>query len=151
MVALLSAFAALWGVQYVGTRREKTLVARVDSLRDVLDRERASRAAAGGGGSTGARSPDGIDPSEIEELRHAGLADPVRDLKRDLMKHPELIPYPGVEGGTMGFYSDREIGVLGPHWVMARFEDGHVGGSMLLEYQVRNGRITWRRLAASRD
>ncbi|MFI5372954.1 MAG: hypothetical protein ACHQ52_15470, partial [Candidatus Eisenbacteria bacterium] len=73
------------------------------------------------------------------------------DLKVDLMKHPELIPYPGVEGGTMGFYSADWIRILGGRWVFARFEDGHIGGTMLLEYQVRNGHITWKRIAAARD
>ncbi len=81
---------------------------------------------------------------EIQRLQERGLEDPVNDLRDDLMGHPELIPYEGVLGGTMGFVRSR-IALLSLRWVYAEFEDGHIAGRCLLEYDVApGGRITWR-------
>lgn len=69
----------------------------------------------------------------------------------DLVRHPELIPYPGVAGGTMRFWPGQSR-VLSPRWVYAYFEDGHVSGHALLEFTRRaDGTIAWRRLAAAED
>jgi hypothetical protein len=82
----------------------------------------------------------------------AKLADPVSAIRESLAAHPELIPYPGIEGGTMGFYAPDAIVVLPPRYVFASFEDGHVGGSMLLSFRVPGpGPILWRRLWAERE
>jgi len=87
----------------------------------------------------------GLLPWEKEALQKKGLQDPVNDLVSDLQQHPELIPHGGVLGGTMGFGFPDKIHVLTDRWVLAYFEDGHIAGWMLLEYQVaRGGRITWR-------
>jgi hypothetical protein len=73
------------------------------------------------------------------------LDNQVKDIVSDLMKHPELIPHKGVLGGTMGFYSEQNIKVLNSKWVLAQFEDGHIGGWMLLEYKVlKSGSISWK-------
>ncbi|MBN2858470.1 MAG: hypothetical protein JXN63_08730 [Candidatus Delongbacteria bacterium] len=80
----------------------------------------------------------------LVDLKKAGLADPVKDIKADLMLHPELIPYEGILGGRMGFYSENGIRIIN-HWVFAYFEDGHIGGYMVLEYKVaQGGRISWK-------
>jgi cell division protein FtsL len=82
---------------------------------------------------------------EIEELKKKGLKDPVADLVADLQDQPELIPHEGVLGGTMAFGFPEKIHVLTEHYVLAYFEDGHIGGWMVLEYSVaRGGRISWR-------
>lgn len=94
---------------------------------------------------------EGLSTSEIMRLRDRGLADPVADLKADLARHPELIPVKAVLGGTMGFYRPEGIRILNDRWVCADFEDGHIGGSMLLEYRVEGGRIRWRRIATIGD
>jgi hypothetical protein len=66
----------------------------------------------------------------------------------DLARHPELIPYPGVEGGTMRFWP-QESRVLPPRWV---YEDGHVAGHALFEYTRHpDGTIVWKRLAAAQE
>jgi len=73
-------------------------------------------------------------------------------LVNDLLSKPELIPFSGTLGGTMGFYSPENIYVLSDHWVFARFEDGHTGGSMLLEYRLDDaGEIHWEVLQARLD
>jgi hypothetical protein len=85
----------------------------------------------------------------IERMQEKGLANPVQDIINDLKKHKELIPYKGSLGGTMNFYSDNKIWILTNHWVLAYFEDGHNGGYILLEYQVKKGgKITWKRIDA---
>ena len=89
---------------------------------------------------------------DISRLQKQGLVDPEEDLIADLIQHRELIPYEGVMGGTMGFYSKKDIHVLTSRWVLASFEDGHIGGNMLLEYSVSpGGKIHWRVIVASLD
>jgi len=96
-----------------------------------------------------ANAPAVLSPGEILRLQELGLADPVPALAQDLMRHPELIPYPGVLGGNMGFYSEDNIQILTPRWVLANFDDGHIDGYMLLEYAVApGGKITWKPLAS---
>lgn len=86
-----------------------------------------------------------LDYSDIERLKDHGLQDPVEDITRDLEKHEELIPYEAVHGGTMRFH---KVYVLTPKWVLADFDDGHIGGHMLLEYDVSDGTISWRIVAS---
>ena len=136
-------------IQILQTERQahQGTQATLQSLRDSLHAE--ARSPRGGGGGPG--RIEGITTTEIAVLRAWGLADPVADLKADLARHPELIPIEPVLGGTMGFRDPERIWVLNARWVFADFEDGHIGGSMLLEYRVRSGRITWRRLAVVGD
>ncbi len=66
----------------------------------------------------------------------------------DLARHPELIPFAGVEGGTMRFYPS-ECRVIAAGWAYGYFEDGHIAGNGLFEYQAGpGGRLRWKRLAA---
>jgi hypothetical protein len=69
----------------------------------------------------------------------------------DLARHPELIPFPGYEGGTMRFYPG-ECRLVAPGWVYGYFEDGHISGHGLFEYQKGpDRRLSWKRLAARLD
>lgn len=80
---------------------------------------------------------------DIRTLKTRGLSDPVNTLKSDLMQQTELIPHEGVLGGSMQFYKEY-IYVLSSRWVMAYFDDGHIAGYMLLEYEVSpGGDIRW--------
>lgn len=66
----------------------------------------------------------------------------------DLARHPELIPFEGMEGGTMRFYP-AQSSVIAPGWAYGYFEDGHIAGHGLFEYQAGSGgRYRWKRLAA---
>jgi hypothetical protein len=92
------------------------------------------------------RSKPGLTSLDVERLREKGLEDPVADIEASLQEEKDLIPYEGVMGGTMDFY---EIHVLTSRWVLAYFEDGHVGGYMLLEYDVsQSGDISWKFIRA---
>ena len=90
-----------------------------------------------------------LDDADIENLRKQGFANPIQQLRDSLLAHPRLIPYKAVLGGTMMF---EDVVLLQPPFVFAGFEDGHIGGSMLLEYEVAdNGRISWKRLWSRLD
>jgi len=93
-----------------------------------------------------------LDDYVIEGLQRAGLSDPVQQLRKDLRKHPELIPFKGVLGGTMGFYRDSGIALLNHRWVFAEFDDGHVGGSCLLEFAIQpDSTIKWSAIRCRTD
>jgi len=45
----------------------------------------------------------------------------------------------------MGFYFDKNIWILTNKWVLAYFEDGHICGYVILEYDVnKEGNISWK-------
>jgi hypothetical protein len=91
-----------------------------------------------------------LDELDIERLKQEGLEDPPRQLRENLLARPDLIPFPGVVGGTMRFASGDGIVLLAPPFAFARFEDGHIQGNMLLQYSVGPGaQIEWERLWAS--
>ena len=86
---------------------------------------------------------------DIEAMKKKGLKDPAADIIADLKQHRELIPYKGVLGGTMNFYDDSKIWILTKRWVLAYFEDGHIAGYLLLEYEVvQGGSIAWKTIAS---
>ena len=92
-----------------------------------------------------------LDESDLIELRREGLADPERQIPDSLEAHPEVIPHAPVMGGHM-FFLPQSIVLLPGKQVRAQFEDGHISGSMLLEYQVLDrGRIQWRVLWSKLD
>lgn len=94
--------------------------------------------------------PAGLTQGEVRRLQRLGLNDPRVELVEDLAGQPELIGHGAVLGGRMHFVPE-EIHVLSDRWVMATFEDGHIRGRMLLEYEVAFGTIDWRVLASALD
>ncbi|MCC5809320.1 MAG: hypothetical protein JJU06_03020 [Ectothiorhodospiraceae bacterium] len=91
----------------------------------------------------GTASP-GLSDYHRRRLQRLGLEDPEHDLVADLVRRRELITEQGVLGGTMYFVA-AETHVLTGRWVLATFEDGHVRGHLLLEYNVEEGGdINWR-------
>jgi hypothetical protein len=106
---------------------------RNDSLSMVLQQIRINGAV-----------PPLLDEHQLEELKKAGLNDPVREIRESLVSDPDLISSSPVLGGKMGFYFYDGIHILNNRWVLAYFEDGHLAGSMVLRYQVDgNGGIKW--------
>ncbi len=86
---------------------------------------------------------------DIKAMKTNGLKDTVNDIISDLKQHRELIPHVGSMGGTMNFFDKSKIWILTGKWVFACFEDGHNGGYILLEYEVKDGgAIVWKALAS---
>jgi hypothetical protein len=93
-----------------------------------------------------------LSEADMADLKRQGLENPPRQLRESLMAHPELIPFHSVLGGTMYIVPDDKIVLLNPPYVFAEFEDGHIGGTMLVEYTVLPGpQIQWKRLWAARE
>jgi len=129
---------SLIDIQQSAKEREKILSEDIQSLRARLQNYGILAHFTG-------LSFDGLSYREVEELRGKGLKDPINDLIADLRKHRDLIPYKAVLGGTMNFYFEDLIHVLSSKNVLAYFEDGHIGGHMLLEYHVLDGgKISWK-------
>lgn len=72
---------------------------------------------------------------EILRLK-TGWQTPEEKIIDNLVSRPDLIPEEPVLGGTMGFYNRDEIFLLNDKWVLAAFEDGHIGGFVFLEYEI---------------
>lgn len=75
------------------------------------------------------------------ELTNLGFNGTVDDMKEDLIKHEDIIPYKGVLGGDMHFLSEQIV-VLSHEWVFAPFDDGHTGGYLLLNFEIEGGKVT---------
>jgi hypothetical protein len=82
----------------------------------------------------------------LHALKKQGIADPKTFVANNLSERTDLIPMKPILGGTMLF---NRIMLVGDHWAIAEFEDGHVGGEMLLAYTVdANQKITWKAVQA---
>lgn len=89
-----------------------------------------------------------LSQRDVQRLKQKGLSQPETDLMNDLMrKQRQLIPAKAVVGGTMAI---RDVRILNDHYAMAYYEDGHIGGNMILKYEVSNGNVTWQVLDSSR-
>ncbi len=84
----------------------------------------------------------GLTNAQIQAMQRRGITRPEPQLRRDLAAQPELIPHEPVLGGQMHFVPEG-IHVLNDRWVLASFEDGHIRGQMLLEYDIAHGNVTW--------
>ena len=93
-----------------------------------------------------------LEADDIKAMQRLGLENPKLDLRTNLTQQGKLIPFRGVLGGKMGFYSFDGIKILNRQWVVAPFDDGHVSGQALLNYEVRaGGKISWRIIEATID
>lgn len=92
------------------------------------------------------REKFGYDPTIEWALSRAGLT--IEEVERSLKDHPEVIGKEPVLGGTM--YFNRTL-MLTPTWVFGQFEDGHVLGWGLYEYEYDKGVFTWREIASILD
>jgi len=91
-----------------------------------------------------------LSPTEISRLRSKGLRSPEVDLKADLTANQRQILQQQNDtlGGTMAI---RDIQILNERYALAYFEDGHVGGYLILRFQVQSGgQISWEVLDAYR-
>ncbi len=83
----------------------------------------------------------------VSRLKGDGFAS-VHDFLATLRLENDLIPYEGVLGGTMAWWPKGSY-VLTEHFVLGYFEDGHVGGYAVLEYEIDPvGNVEWTLLKA---
>ncbi|MFZ5825681.1 MAG: hypothetical protein ACOY94_15400 [Bacillota bacterium] len=106
----------------------------VADLKGALLAAKAGRPAPAGGPHTL------LNAADLRVLREAGLADPVADLVQALQARPDLIPTPPVLGGKMTFEEPKNW-VLSRPWILASYNDGHVGGRALFRYSVAEGKV----------
>lgn len=89
--------------------------------------------------------------SDLDRRQLGFGARPERRILQSLSEHRELIPQQPELGGQMHFVLEESV-VLNRHWVLAVYEDGHVRGQALFEYQVSEaGEISWTLLAHQPD
>lgn len=116
--------------------QQNSQLLRLDSLISGAISDTTSNVLAQGGN-------DWLFDSDYRYLASRGIDDPLNELKDDLIIKPEIIPYDAVLGGKMGVYSKNQIRILPGRYTYALFEDGHIQGAMLLQYDVKNGEIIW--------
>jgi hypothetical protein len=77
----------------------------------------------------------------FSKLKNQGINTPKVYIIDNLMRQNNLIPMKAVLGGNMQF---SRVSLLGQSWAIADFNDGHVGGEMLLNYSIKDTSIEWR-------
>jgi regulator of replication initiation timing len=81
------------------------------------------------------------------QLKDKGFETP-EELLDTLSNENDLIPYDGVLGGTMRWWP-TESRIINSEWVLGYFEDGHILGHALLEYQIdEQQNVTWKLIKA---
>lgn len=81
------------------------------------------------------------------QLKNKGFETP-EELLDTLSNENDLIPYDGVLGGTMKWWP-TESKIINNEWVLGYFEDGHILGHALLEYQIdEQQNVTWKLIKA---
>ncbi len=100
-----------------------------------------------------------IQETDLPNLHHLEVLklqletdNPLEKLKDDLLERGDLIPEDPVLGGTMGFYNREDIHIITDKWVLASYEDGHIGGYLLLEFEVQeDNTIEWKLVSSALD
>ena len=78
--------------------------------------------------------------------------DLLTSIHNNLMENSSLIPYKGIFGGIANFYSENKIYLLKNNVVVAYWEDGHIGGFVILQYKISaNGNFEWKRLKSFKE
>ncbi len=88
-----------------------------------------------------AENENQLDPVTAGNLKQLHYEGSEKDIIEELVLHPELIPYDGILGGTMQL-SAEGAEVLSHEWILAPFSDGHTLGYLLVEYKVKDGKLT---------
>jgi hypothetical protein len=95
--------------------------------------------------SLGQAIPPGPD---WDQRTTESVTNPREHVLEDLLSRKDLLPWEGVLGGTMGIHRKQDVWFLGPSWCVAYVEDGHIGGYMLLSYEIGKTGIEWNLLDA---
>ena len=75
-----------------------------------------------------------------------GISNPKEYIENSLRQKPELIPIRGELGGKMNF---GNIEILSSKWLIAEFDDGHIHGKGIYEYNLnKNGELDFKLLSS---
>lgn len=80
-----------------------------------------------------------LEPFTLDAIKGAGITDPEL-LLESLRQNPGVIPEGAVLGGTMQF---TRIGIIDSHWVYGAYEDGHIAGAAVFQWEIQDSRINW--------
>jgi hypothetical protein len=144
-VALIAALAIVTVWWQLSERRARALDR--DLVREVAIADSIAKAARTLDRPMAARRDSEV---ELARLRRRGVANPAHAIREALARHPELVPFKGVQGGRM-FFDTTSVTLLPGGWVYATFEDGHVAGYAILEAEVEGEGIRLKPLAAYVD
>ncbi|TFV94372.1 hypothetical protein E4S40_10120 [Algoriphagus kandeliae] len=82
-------------------------------------------------------------------FKSKGIENPVEFVDSSLRAAPELIPLKAVLGGTMHF---SKIQLLSKCWLIADYEDGHILGRSLYEFELQeNGKLKFKLIQSIKD
>lgn len=119
----------------------QTLKKQVDALTvdaDAAKKELADLKSQAGINNQAGYAPT-LEPYMLESMKRAGISDPSR-LIDDLKKNPSVIPEEAVLGGTMGF---TQVALINEHWVYGSYEDGHIAGAAIFQWEVKDSAVIW--------
>lgn len=80
-----------------------------------------------------------LEPYMVDAIKRAGVSDPAL-LVSDLKQNPAVIPEEAVLGGTMGF---TQVRIIDDHWVYGAYEDGHIAGAAIFQWEMKDSKIIW--------
>ncbi len=83
-------------------------------------------------------SSQAIPSHVMASIRHNGVEPDA--LLADLRQNPTVIPEQPVLGGTMGF---TDTAIINQRWVYGAYEDGHIAGAAVFQWQVKDSSIVW--------
>ena len=73
--------------------------------------------------------------------KYEGIEDPEQFIENQLRNQPERIPLSPVVGGDMAF---RKIDIISEKWLLAIYDDGHIQGKAIMEYELLpNGTVKY--------
>lgn len=123
------------------TLENQTLKKQMDTLTadaDAVKKELADLKSQAGIGSLTVYAPV-LEPYMLESMKRAGISDPSR-LIENLKQNPSVIPEEAVLGGTMSF---TQVALINEHWVYGSYEDGHIAGAAIFQWEVKDSAIIW--------
>ncbi len=88
-----------------------------------------------------------LEPYMLDAIKRSGIADPGK-LIEDLTQNPSVIPEEPVLGGTMHF---GQVGLINERWVYGSYEDGHIAGAAVFQWEVRDSGLIWTPILVLRE
>lgn len=85
-------------------------------------------------------------PYVLDAIKQRGISP--EKLLEDLKEHAAMIPEAAVLGGTMHF---TQTGIINERWVYGAYEDGHIAGAAVFQWEVRDSRIEWTPILVLKD